>query len=162
MLDYWLYMSEAVTPPRSVDDALIYLQACNRNPANGITGYLHRERRHYTQYIEGPPMALRRLHGQILNDGRHHDVRTLAHGTAGERRFAGWDMAFSTAEMVSFKLFQRRLNRAEELHRASGAEILEFMEDTARRHALTGLTPNTPRRDENGAADALPTPVGHL
>ena len=155
MLEYWMYLSESVTPPRSVDDALIYLQACNRNPAHEITGYLHREQRHYAQYIEGPPWALRQLHGKILNDGRHRGVQTLTFGTASDRRFAGWDMAFSTAEMVSFKLFQRRLGRTEELHHASPSDILAFMDDTALRYEKAEFAPNTPRRDAEIAPHTL-------
>ena len=155
MLEHWLYRSESVTPPRSVDDALIYLQACNRNPAHAITGYLHREQRHYAQYVEGPAVALRALHRQIVNDGRHHDVRTLAQGTASARRFAGWDMAFSTAEMVSFERFQRRHDRPEALHAASAADILAFMDDMARRHAETGLAPNMPHHGREGPARVL-------
>ena len=135
MLGYWLYLSDALSRPRSIDDALIYLQACNRNPARGITGYLHREDAHYAQYIEGPVEELTTLRATISRDGRHRNVRSLMEGAVGARRFAGWDMAFSTAEMTSFRLFQRRRGRREDLATAPAADLLGFMEDTASRGA---------------------------
>ena len=147
MLGYWLYLSESVTPPRSIDDALIYLQARNRNPAHRITGYLHREERHYAQYVEGPLEELDRLRGLILNDGRHRNVQTLASGMLESRRFGDWDMAFSTAETVSFRLFQRRWDRQENLTLAPADEILEFMEHTARRQKADAVAKGRPPGD---------------
>lgn len=133
MLEYWLYVSDALPRPRSVDDALVYLQSSNRNHAHGITGYLHREEGHYAQYLEGPPGVLRTLKHAIHKDGRHRNIRTLLVGTVRNRRFAGWDMAFSTTEMASFRLFQRTMNRPESLADAQPEDVLDFMKDTAAR-----------------------------
>jgi hypothetical protein len=155
MLEYWLYRSRSVATPRSIDDAMIYLQACNRNPAHGITGYLHREDRCYAQYIEGPAASLRKLHRQILGDCRHRDIETLAAGKAGGRRFAGWDMAFSTEEMASFADFRKRPDRTEALRHASPSDVLDFMADTALRYEASGLAPNRPHETRDTARAAL-------
>lgn len=133
MLGYWLYLSNALSQPRSIDDALIYLQSLNRNPHQGITGYLHREEGLYAQYVEGPQDGIEQLKHAICTDGRHRNIRVLAEGPLKERRFCDWDMAFSTSELSSFRVFQRQFSREEDLQRASAEDIMKFMADTARR-----------------------------
>ncbi|WP_299815109.1 BLUF domain-containing protein [uncultured Jannaschia sp.] len=95
MFGYWIYISEAVSRLRSVEDGLIYLSARARNRKLGLTGYLHRVGLHYAQYIEGPVGNLDKIEAMIRSDWRHRDIRTLERGTRRFRLFDGWDMAFA-------------------------------------------------------------------
>ncbi len=131
MLGFWLYISSAKVPPRSADDALIYLQARNRNAAHEISGYLHREDGFYVQYIEGPTTALARLKRIIRGDWRHEGLHVLAEGHVQARRFAGWDMAFTNEEISSFRAYQAVFGGETDIAKASAHEILAFMERTA-------------------------------
>lgn len=125
---YWMYLSRARVPAHSPDNALIYLQSRNRNPKVGITGYLHREADFYVQYIEGPKAAITDLSRRIRRDGRHGGIRALDTGTLEARRFDGWDMAFSTDEVMAFRDYQAARGREVRIDRASHTEILAFME----------------------------------
>ncbi len=131
LLYFWLYISTAKVPPRSADDALIYLQARNRNAAHQISGYLHRENGYYVQYIEGPKIALDRLKRLIRRDWRHENVRALAEGRVQARRFSGWDMAFTNEETSSFRAYRTVFGGEPDISKASAKEILEFMDETA-------------------------------
>ena len=95
MFGYWIFISEAVSRFRSVEDGLIYLSARSRNRKLGLTGYLHRVGWHYAQYIEGPVGNLETIEARIRADWRHRDIRTLERGTRRFRLFDGWDMAFA-------------------------------------------------------------------
>lgn len=127
MLSYWLYVSEALSPARSVEDVLLYFQSCNRNPVRGITGYLHRSSTHYAEYVEGPVDMMGLLEERILADERHTAIRTLAAGPIGSRLFSGWDMGFGYREITAFEDFQHLRGRAESLSSVSAEELLEFM-----------------------------------
>ena len=131
-MKYWLYVSLSKSPALSVDDAIIYLQSRNRNLAQSITGYLHREHDCYTQFVEGPPHAIDALIDRIRRDPRHRILREIAEGEIATRRFRGWDMAFSNEGHASFRTFQNRHGGTENIRDASEAEILRFMECTAR------------------------------
>ena len=95
MFGYWIYISEAVSRLRSVEDGLIFLSAKSRNKKLGLTGYLHRVGWHYAQYLEGPVGNLEQIEARIRADWRHRDIRTLERGTRRARLFEGWDMAFA-------------------------------------------------------------------
>ena len=129
MLHYWLYISTAKVPPRSANDALIYLQARDRNSAHAISGYLHRENGYYVQYIEGPEAALKQLKRLICHDWRHEKVRVLLEGRSQSRRFAGWDMAFTNEEMSSFRTYQASIHGETDISRASAQDILVFCKE---------------------------------
>ncbi len=127
MLSYWLYVSEALSPARSVEDVLLYFQSCNRNPVRGITGYLHRSSTHYAEYVEGPVDMVALLETRIREDDRHTAIRTLGSGPVEWRRFSGWDMGFSYHEITAFEDYQHLRGRAESLSSVSAEELLEFM-----------------------------------
>ena len=129
---FWLYVSTAKVAPRSADDALIYLQARDKNASHEISGYLHRENGYYVQYIEGPKAALDQLKHRIRQDWRHTDLRVLCEGVLEARRFSGWDMAFTNEETSSFRAYQTVFGGETDVGRASPEEILRFMEVTAR------------------------------
>lgn len=131
MLFFLVYRSTAVVPQRSAYEALIYLQARDRNAKKEITGYLHRECQFYVQYLEGPENAIKDLMRTIDRDWRHKDVQELFHGHVSARRFPGWDMAFTDAETSSFRARQVVLGSEPDISKASTEKILEFMDETA-------------------------------
>lgn len=154
MPSYWLYVSEALTPARSVEDVLLYFQSCNRNPPRGITGYLHRTATRYAQYLEGPPDMVELVKTRILADPRHTAIRTLKAGASEWRRFAGWDMAFSFAEITAFEDYQHLRGRRESIDAVSADELLQFM--------LTMAAPagTDVARPEGGRRAAVAAPPG--
>ena len=90
-LAYLIYASH----PFGFDDAMlsgILRQAHRNNARDGITGALIVRADLYLQWLEGPPEALAKLYGGILEDDRHLDVQKLDGGPTGERRFGGWLM----------------------------------------------------------------------
>jgi hypothetical protein len=92
MLDYIVYRSEAVFPVGDACDTDILRTARGRNPAEGLTGFLHREAERYFQFIEGPPDRLAAAVTRIGRDRRHHSMMTLRRGRSDRRRFGGWSM----------------------------------------------------------------------
>ncbi len=127
MLHYWLYLSKAETPPRAIDNALIYLQSRNRNARHGITGYLHRESGHYLQYAEGPADEVAQLKELIRRDWRHTHIRTVARGRVVSRRFERWDMTFE-GDVITFHQVQSRRGAETDITRASAADLLAYLE----------------------------------
>ena len=127
MLHYCLYISKAHTQPLSADDALILLQARNRNAQNGITGYLHREGGYFVQYVEGPPEKMKALKFALSRDNRHSDMKILDAGTIPKRRFRGWDMAFSMKEMGAYQLYASSTRSVRDITKAPAEQILDFM-----------------------------------
>lgn len=145
MLSYWLYVSEALTPARSVEDVLLYFQSRNRNPTRQITGYLHRSSTHYAQYVEGPVDMVDLLKARIVEDARHTAIRTLGAGATDARRFAGWDMAFSFREITAFEDYQHLRGRSESIMEVGADELLRFM---------LAMTATTMATEDRGRATA--------
>lgn len=99
MVHLWLYTSRAVIAPRSIEAGGIYLAARANNRRLGVTGHLHREGDRFVQVLEGGAAAVAMLRARISRDWRHEAITTLHSGTAPTRRFEGWDMALTDAEM---------------------------------------------------------------
>ena len=90
-LAYLIYASH----PFGFDEAMLggILRVARRNNArDGITGALIVRHDLYLQWLEGPPEALARLYGRILEDDRHLEVAHLDGGPMTERRFGDWLM----------------------------------------------------------------------
>lgn len=89
-----VYSSESTLADTDVESALNDIAATARrhNGANGITGVLFYENRHFLQAIEGDEPALRDTYGRILQDGRHTNVHKLVDEPAESRAFPDWAM----------------------------------------------------------------------
>jgi hypothetical protein len=71
------------------------LEAARRNnPSCGITGALVFNRGIFAQVLEGPCPSVEALFEKIQRDQRHGDIQVLAFGSASERMFRNWSMAF--------------------------------------------------------------------
>ncbi len=94
MLVRLIYASRAAdeTDARAVDQILE--RSRTHNVEHGITGVLClcQSVRVFLQALEGSREEVNRLYGNIVRDGRHHDVTLLEYAEIGERRFARWQM----------------------------------------------------------------------
>lgn len=138
-LRYWIYRSRAKVPAFSADSALIYLQSRNRNSADELTGYLHREDDYFVQYVEGPHAAMARLQEAIGADPRHGDIQVIGEGEIPSRRFPGWDMAFTEVERALFRLHQIRHGRDPAIGTATEDDIIDFMESAIQTECATNV-----------------------
>lgn len=90
-LESLVYRSTTVHPfgPDELDD--LAFRAQQRNATLAITGYLSHRTDRFTQYLEGPPEAMRTIFAAIEADTRHRiDIQvTLPVET---RRFPDWSM----------------------------------------------------------------------
>lgn len=95
-LTHWLYASTSRIGP--ADDeaqvADIVTVARDVNQRLSITGSLIYTGKRFAQYLEGPGDGLDVVRAKIANDPRHSDIVTLSEGSAAERRFAGWTLAY--------------------------------------------------------------------
>lgn len=62
------------------------------NKREGLTGFLHTDKDHFLQYLEGPHDPLMRRLSVIHKDPMHYNFMILADGTIDERLFPDWDM----------------------------------------------------------------------
>lgn len=62
------------------------------NARDGLTGFLHTDKDHFLQYLEGPHDPLMHRLSVIQRDLKHYNFMILADGTIDERLFPDWDM----------------------------------------------------------------------
>jgi len=127
MLHCCLYKSRSLVSPRSANCADIYLTARRLNTRVGITGYLHHEDGIFVQFIEGPPWSIKALLNNIERDSRHASLTILKSCEASERRFRGWDMAFTNEETRRFKTWRSGEALERSIAVASSQQLFEFM-----------------------------------
>ena len=65
------------------------------NGSHEITGALLFSSGYFAQVLEGPPLELKGLIGNIICDSRHRGLRLLECGPAPERLFGNWSMAYT-------------------------------------------------------------------
>ena len=161
MFGYWIYISEAVSRLRSVEDGLIYLSAKSMNRKLGLTGYLHRVGWHYAQYIEGPVGNLEQIEARIRADWRHRDIRTLERGTRPTRLFDGWDMAFAEITAPELGVAGEAGTFHAPLMQLDAGGLIEMMADAIEdqcesSHLQPNVTVNRVRGDADDYDDASP------
>ncbi|WP_420456098.1 BLUF domain-containing protein [Rubrivirga sp.] len=93
------YVSTPTVPFSDRDLTDLLLSARRVNAQCGVTGKLivledGDEAVRFAQFLEGPRAGLERVVGRVRADTRHHALRVVTEGTAQDRRFPGWDMAF--------------------------------------------------------------------
>jgi Sensors of blue-light using FAD len=69
-------------------------QSRHFNSENGITGLLLFDEGHFMQLLEGKKKMIENLMARIKKDSRHREVEILEEGTASDRQFSDWSMAF--------------------------------------------------------------------
>jgi hypothetical protein len=91
-----LYTSRATEPLGTLALFELLNQARLKNARLDITGHLLYAKGQFTQCVEGPASSVEHLWQALQNDTRHTDIQLLARSNCETRRFANWDMAFSS------------------------------------------------------------------
>lgn len=91
-LYFTLYRSKARRPITQELTFSILASSLHNNANEGLTGFLHTDRGHFLQFLEGPRGPLLRKLARIQKDRRHQDFIILAEGVIEERLFPDWDM----------------------------------------------------------------------
>lgn len=87
-----MYCSDAAESV-STQDVLDIIAASERNnPKREITGFLLYDRERFLQLLEGPPLEVEALLGEIAGDDRNVGMEILLSETAEKRWFPDWSM----------------------------------------------------------------------
>lgn len=123
-MDFLLYTSRCVSRQFEIQDLDIMRCALSNNPKFAITGFLHRNKVNYFQYVEGPSAHIEQLFSNLKADTRHIDFRIRLSGSVGKRVFEEWSMGYS-----SFDGTQHPAITVE----STADEMLNFLSESARR-----------------------------
>lgn len=129
-IHFWLYVSRSTIPEAEAEQAIedIVKVAQERNAVLGITGVLVYSDLHFGQIVEGPPQSIMALRSSILSDPRHTNIRTIADGKTGMRRFDGWTLGYAGHSMVISRGLQRAIRDAAHGNVEAGDELIVLME----------------------------------
>jgi hypothetical protein len=125
-----LYVSESILymPDDERVVAEILKTARGRNRFLGITGALVFTHRHFVQFIEGSEAGIADLMASIRRDPRHRSISIVGSGTASNRRFTGWDMAYAGPSVfVARKVAELLQQASEEELMARGEQMISLM-----------------------------------
>ncbi|WP_439143233.1 BLUF domain-containing protein [Planktotalea sp.] len=103
-INFVLYRSKAKRHLRGRVVSEIVRVSLLNNQRNGLTGFLHTDKDHFLQYLEGPKEPLMRRLSIIQQDERHNTFNILADGTLDERLFPHWDMGQIELLQTQFNL----------------------------------------------------------
>lgn len=126
MIHSIVYRSEGLLPEADVSNLDILREALERNPAHGVTGFLHRDGRHFLQVLEGPRAGVEATLERIRRDRRHRSMELLDEGPVERRRFGDWSMGLTGP---------RTSHPRHGIAAMRGLEALAFLEAAARRQA---------------------------
>ena len=132
MLVRLIYASRAAddTDAKAVDQILE--RSRTHNVEHGITGVLClcQSVRVFLQALEGSREEVNRLYGNIVRDGRHHDVTLLEYAEIGERRFARWQMGRVDMSKVNLSTVLRYSEKPTiDPYTMTGAAALALLEE---------------------------------
>lgn len=102
-----IYSSEAKEAMTLTTLVVLLMQARALNERQHVTGALVYGDGQFMQVMEGEEDVIKDLYARVVNDPRHHDVRTLAEGPIASRSFAQWSMAFGEVPAAEFEVLQR-------------------------------------------------------
>lgn len=91
-LSFALYRSKAKKHLNADIVSKIIQTSLRNNKRDGLTGFLHTDKDHFLQYLEGPHDPLMHRLSVIQRDLQHYNFMILADGTTDERLFPDWDM----------------------------------------------------------------------
>jgi hypothetical protein len=127
-LETFVYCSRASEGVDDVEvDRLIEFSQ-RRNVARGITGVLVFGNGVFFQWVEGPPIEVRKLVASLHSDSRHHDIVELDRSVdKRERLYPGWEMERVEADDIRAVL-QDALDSAEDENSVAALKrILEHL-----------------------------------
>jgi hypothetical protein len=91
-LSFALYRSKAKKHLNATFVSQIIRTSMRNNKRDGLTGFLHTDKDHFLQYLEGPLDPLMHRLSVIHQDPKHYNFIILADGSIDARLFADWDM----------------------------------------------------------------------
>jgi FAD-dependent sensor of blue light len=94
-VEFFLYSSSCKSRQFEGCDLDIMRTALTNNAIHGVTGFMHRNKTHYFQCIEGRSEHIEKLVSNLKADERHFDFQTLMTGDIAAPRFSGWSMGYS-------------------------------------------------------------------
>jgi FAD-dependent sensor of blue light len=104
------------------------------NAALSVTGALLYTSENFAQVLEGPVEAVGKTFEKIQQDLRHSEVIVVESGFTGERHFADWSMAFSSADsMASTERAADAFHNAFAGKEGAGEEILAVLRELVQR-----------------------------
>lgn len=127
--NFVLYSSVAEVAEQDPANLDIVTIAIERNRAQGVTGFLHREEDLFFQWIEGPAAVVDTLWQAIRRDPRHSRITELATGALPLRQFERWSMGYSTQSRAS--LFDWMAEKGGSRRSDDPNLILEFLRHSA-------------------------------
>ncbi|MGH1414769.1 MAG: BLUF domain-containing protein [Pelagimonas sp.] len=103
-MHFLIYSSTALVPETDIvaHDSIL-LSALDVNPRLGLTGFLHRERQFFLQYLEGDEQKIDILMEKIWCDKRHKDIHILARGPLKGRLLPDWSMGFVNGHQLALR-----------------------------------------------------------
>lgn len=105
MLKHISYVSEQSHSLSENDIEELLKKSRSQNLAKNITGILIYFEGVFTQFVEGPELAIDDLYKKITQDRRHKNLRALFSGTTTDRYYGEWSMAYkSTDEIKALKI----------------------------------------------------------
>lgn len=96
MIGYFLFTSECLIDPYSIDELNIVQTGAANNAKLGLSGFLHRSENIFFQYLEGGASSLNCLEKKLQLDSRHTEFSVLKRGEISHPFFPGWPMGYST------------------------------------------------------------------
>lgn len=100
MLKYISYVSEQSHSLSEQDIEQLLHKSRTANTTKGITGILIYFEGVFTQFLEGPELAIDSLYEKIRIDKRHKQLRELFSGTSENRFYGDWSMAYKPINQV--------------------------------------------------------------
>ncbi len=113
MLIRCLYASRAANTAGEDDRQAILAQSRKNNPERGITGLLCYGQDVFIQVLEGGRDEVCTLYNDIVQDGRHTNVRLLVYGEISERLFGSWKMGEVDLTRINQSVLLKFYERAE-------------------------------------------------
>ncbi len=98
MLKYISYVSEQSHSISENDIEKLLRKSRRTNSTKGITGILIYFEGVFTQFLEGPEQEIDSLYLKICTDKRHRNLRELFSGSAPDRFYGDWSMAYKTLD----------------------------------------------------------------
>jgi hypothetical protein len=102
-----VYISQAKESMTLTTLVVLLMQARTLNERQHVTGALVYGDGQFMQVMEGEEAVVKDLYARVVQDARHHHVRTLAEGPIATRGFAQWSMAFGEVSADQFQLLRR-------------------------------------------------------
>lgn len=106
MVYYLLYLGIENFPFKGKDFDELLIQARERNELLGITGKLIYCEGTFLQLLEGNETNVKAIYGSIEKDSRLIAAKLISNGTAENRYFEEWSMAFEKVSLKTLAEFE--------------------------------------------------------